>query len=196
MLNSLFFLDIFLFFLLFLYNFFFFFLSSFLLYFFTPLYILIYHCHSAKSLRLRGETKHRERAMSCRLPEESELDGDESFKFNRPGSVPFNWEIQPGVPKHINSTSQHRRCPPQQLSPSQSPSLPSSLRCSALPSIKHRHAKLSALLRRRPMSDHHSTCVFPSVSSPRELLRLSIQPCPKQRQNHVSYICHQKLFLL
>ncbi|RWV96500.1 hypothetical protein GW17_00040779 [Ensete ventricosum] len=95
--------------------------------------------------------------MSFRMPEGD----DDSFK--RPGSVPFNWEIQPGVPKHTNSTSQHRRCLPQQLSPppamlspSQSPSPPSSLRCFARPSIKHRHAKLSALLRCHSMSDHHA----------------------------------------
>ncbi|URE24904.1 hypothetical protein MUK42_16509 [Musa troglodytarum] len=112
-----------------------------------------------------------------------EMGIDDSFK--RPGSIPFKWEIQPGVPKHGDATTiaaspdvgAPKLSPPPSMqhaagtSPSPSPSTYqafSSLGCfPASSSIRYRNysktTKLFSLLRRRSMSDHYSMPSFASI---------------------------------
>ncbi|ONK73116.1 uncharacterized protein A4U43_C04F27420 [Asparagus officinalis] len=72
--------------------------------------------------------------------------GDESFK--RPGSVPFRWEIEPGIPKLYNTTQQKPlpklSPPPSYVSklshlPCQAP--PVSQGCFPIQSLKRREVK-------------------------------------------------------
>ncbi|KAJ8490721.1 hypothetical protein OPV22_012442 [Ensete ventricosum] len=110
-----------------------------------------------------------------------EMGIDDSFK--RPGSIPFKWEIQPGVPKNRDATMitaspnvvTPKLTPPPSMhaagtSPSVSPSSYqafSSLGCLPATSIRYRNykktAKLFSLPRRRSMSDQYSMPSFASI---------------------------------
>ncbi|ESQ34628.1 hypothetical protein EUTSA_v10009307mg [Eutrema salsugineum] len=97
------------------------------------------------------------------------VDGEGSFK--RPGAVPFNWEIRPGVPKTRNTQPDDptllqppKKLPPlrlKQLPPSNQPS-PSSPSSSIIYDSKTRPASPFAppsslfKLKPHPDSDHHS----------------------------------------
>nr|XP_009414613.1 PREDICTED: uncharacterized protein LOC103995688 [Musa acuminata subsp. malaccensis] len=110
-----------------------------------------------------------------------EMGIDDSFK--RPGSIPFKWEIQPGVPKHGDDTMitaspnvvTPKLSPPPSMHAAGTSSSPSpssyqafsSLGCFPASSIRYRNykktAKLFSLMRRRSMSDRYSMPSFASI---------------------------------